>query len=124
MSMLVEFAKKGGLTSYLDTDSGLEIEKRIQAGDDYAKLVMEAMAYHVAKDIGGMSIAAGGKLDAIVLSGGLANSARFMEMIRLWVEPIAPIIVYKENVEMDAMAMGAYKVLNGSEAAKDYVLVK
>lgn len=122
--LLVEFAKKGGLMSYLNEDSGIEIEKRIQAGDDYAKLVMEAMAYQVAKDIGGMSIAAGGKLDAVVLSGGLANSKRFMEMIRQWIEPIAPIIIYKENVEMDAMAMGAYKVLNGSEAAKDYILIK
>jgi butyrate kinase len=120
--LYTELTKRGGLVSYLGDDNCLNIENRIAAGDKQADLVMRAMAYQVAKEVGAMAVAAGGRVDAIVFSGGLSRSDWLMNHIRPQIEHLAPVIVYPGSLEMEAMAHGAYRVLAGQEEAMTYSL--
>ena len=110
----------GGMVAYLGTHDMQEVEKRIDEGDKKAKLVFEAMAYQIAKEIGAMSTVIEGKVDAIVLTGGMAFSNKLVELIRARVEFIAPLYIYPGEQEMKALAMGALRVINGEEEAKTY----
>ncbi|MCI0512320.1 butyrate kinase [candidate division KSB1 bacterium] len=110
----------GGLTAYLNTNDAREIERRIQAGDRQAEEVYQAMAYQIAKEIGAMSTVLGGALRAIVISGGLASSAMLVQWIRERVAFIAEILVFPGELEMEALAEGALRVLRGLEAALIY----
>jgi butyrate kinase len=111
---------RAGLVSYLGTNSAKEVEERVEAGDSEARQVYEAMAYQIAKEIGGMATALKGEVDAIVLTGGLAGS----EMLTNWIKErcgfIAPIHLYPGQDEMKALAMGGLRVLRGQEKAKEY----
>lgn len=111
---------KGGLVAYLGTNSVEEIEKRIAAGDTKAKEVYEAMAYRISKEIGAMSTVLKGKVDRIVLTGGIANSVMLTSWIKERVGFIAPVIIYPGENEMLALSQGALRVLNGEEQAKEY----
>jgi len=110
----------GGLTAYLGTNDGREVMKRIKAGDQYARLIYEAMAYQIAKEIGAGATVLKGKVDAIVLTGGMANDKELMGWIEERVEFIAPVKVYPGEMEMKAMAQGALRVLRGEEEVKEY----
>jgi len=112
--------KEGGLKAYLGTDDGREVEKRIDAGDDHAREVYEAMAYQIAKEIGAMATVLQGKLDAIVITGGLARDERVMNWIKERVAFIAPVHLFPGAFEMEALALGALRVLRGEERALDY----
>jgi butyrate kinase len=111
---------RGGLVAYLGTNSLEEIEKRIGRGDDCAREVFDAMAYQIAKEIGAMATVLRGGLNAVVLTGGLTASHRLVSMITERVQFLAPVLVYPEEEEMKALAMGALRVLNGIEQAKEY----
>jgi len=97
-----------------------EVERRIAAGDEHARLVYEAMAYQIAKEIGLMAAVLKGRPDAIVLAGGLAYSIRLVGWIRERVEWMARVWVYPGEDEMLAMAQGALRVLRGQEEAREY----
>jgi butyrate kinase len=105
---------EGGLSAYLGTKDAREIEKRINAGDKEAKLLFSAMAYQVAREIGAMAAVLGGKLDGIVLTGGLSRSAMLVEWIKERVFFLADIYIFSEN-EMEALAQGALRVLTGED---------
>lgn len=111
---------KGGLTAYLGTNSVEEVEKKISSGDAFAKEVYEAMAYQIVKEIGAMATVLSGKLNAIVLTGGIANS----KMLTLWVEEhvrfIAPVIIYPGEDEMKSLAEACLRVLKDQEKTKEY----
>jgi butyrate kinase len=111
---------QGGLVAYLATNDATAVEKRIAQGDTYAAQVYEAMAYQIAKEIGAMATVLHGQVDAIVLTGGLARSERLVGWIRQRVEFIAPVIVFSGDIEMQALAAGARRVLSGEEAAREY----
>jgi butyrate kinase len=111
---------KGGLVAYLGTNDAGEVEKRIKNGDIYAKEVYEAMAYQIAKEIGAMATVLKGNVDAIVLTGGLANSKMLVNWISERVSFIAPVIVIPGEDEMRALALGVLRVLRGEEKAKEY----
>jgi butyrate kinase len=111
---------KGGLVAYLGTNNADEVEKRIQNGDEYAREVYEAMAYQIAKEIGAMATVLKGKVDAIVLTGGLANSKMLVDWITERVSFIAPVLVFPGEDEMRALALGVLRVLRGEEQAKEY----
>ena len=111
---------KGGLASYLDTKSGEEVEARIAAGDDYAELVYSSMVYHVAKEIGAMATVLKGDVRAIGITGGLAHSKLLTTKIKEYVRYIAPIYVFPGELEMQALAEGAVRVLSGAETVKNY----
>jgi butyrate kinase len=110
----------GGMVAYLGTNDMREVEKKIDNGDNKAKLVFEAMAYQIAKEIGAMSTVINGKVDAIVLTGGMAYSKKLVDLIKSRVEFIAPLFVFPGEQEMKALALGALRVLRGEEEAKTY----
>jgi butyrate kinase len=112
--------KKGGMTAYLGTNDLSKCEKLIKEGDEYAALVLESMAYQVSKEIGAMSAVLEGRVDAIILTGGLAYSNRFTGSIKQRVGLIAPVKVYPGENEMPALVKGALRVLRGEEQAIDY----
>ena len=105
----------GGLVNYLGTSDLREVERRIDAGDAEAKLAFDGMVYAQAKDIGAMSTTMNMDIDAIVLTGGMANSKRLVEALSARVSKIAPIIVVPGSHEMDSLATGAIRVMNGEE---------
>ena len=110
----------GGLVAYLGTNDGREVGKMIQEGDKKAELIYKAMAYQVAKEIGSCAAVLKGKVDAIVLTGGIAYDKDFVKWISDSVSFIAPISVYAGEEEMIALAEGALRVLRGEEEAKAY----
>ena len=111
--------REGGLYSYLGTRDLREVERRIEAGDARAALIFDAMAYQIAKDIGTMATALCGRVDAILLTGGMAHSKKLVDTIRPYVEWIAPIVVYPGEDELQAMAEGALRVLRHEEQARE-----
>ncbi len=114
------FVGGGGLVSYLGTNDGREVKKMIEAGNEKAKLVYEAMAYQVSKEIGAGATVLKGDVDAILLTGGLANDELFVGWIKKRVKYIGDILVYPGEYEMVAMAEGAIRVLRGQEEPKIY----
>ncbi|KXG75079.1 butyrate kinase [Thermotalea metallivorans] len=111
---------KGGLVAYLGTNDGREVVKMIEEGNKEAELVYQAMAYQVAKEIGSCAAVLKGKVDAIVLTGGIAYDKTFVKWIQNRVEFIAPVIIYPGEDEMIALAEGGLRVLRGEEEAKIY----
>ncbi|WP_054935475.1 butyrate kinase [Moorella stamsii] len=111
---------QGGLVAYLGTNDASEVEKRVKSGDAKARLVFEAMAYQVSKEIGAMACVLAGKVDYIVLTGGLAFSEIFTGWVRGRTHWIAPVLVYPGEEEMRAMVEGALRVLRGEEKPRVY----
>ena len=111
---------QGGLLAYLGTNNMSRVDAMIQDGDQKPLLIIQAMAYQIAKDIGAMSTVLHGRVDAIVLTGGLANSARLVDLISRRVRFIAPVKVYPGENEMLALVQGTLRVLSGTEAVKHY----
>ena len=111
---------RGGLIAYLGTNDVSRVEAKIQEGDENALLILKAMAYQISKDIGAMSTVLHGRVDVIVLTGGLANSARLAAWISKRIGFIAPVKVYPGENEMHALAQGALRVLSGTESVKHY----
>ena len=109
---------EGGLYAYLGTRDLEEVERRIDQGDDEARAVFEAMVYQVAKEAGGMAAVLKGKVDAVLLTGGMAHSERVVSLLRGYLEWIAPITVYPGEDELQALAEGVFRVLDGEEQAK------
>jgi butyrate kinase len=112
--------KKGGLLAHLGTDNVEEVQKRIDEGDEKAELIFKAMIYQIAKEIGAMATTLDGKVDAVVLTGGIANSTKLIDAIIQKVKFIAPVLVFPGEDEMEALTRGALRVLSGEEKAKDY----
>lgn len=108
-------SQAGGLTSYFGTSDADKIHKRIEAGDKKAKAVWDAGIYQCCKWIGMMGAVLEGKVDAIVLTGGLLRFPEIEEQIKKSCGFIAPVYSYPGELEHEAMAEGAYKVLTGQE---------
>lgn len=122
---LAEMKKKikgcGGLVAYLGTNDARKVCEMIEAGDEKAKLIYEAMAYQVAKEIGSMSTVLEGQVDAIILTGGIAYDAMFTAWIKERVDFIADVVMYPGEDELIALAEGGLRVLRGEEQAKEYL---
>jgi butyrate kinase len=118
--MFKKLAGQGGLVAHLGTNSAVEVEKRIGAGDEHARLIYEAMAYQIAKEIGAMATVLCGQVDAIVITGGVAHSTVLLGWIQDRVAWIAPVLVYPGEDEMLALAQGTLRVLRGEENAQIY----
>lgn len=111
---------QGGLAAYLGTTDAQQVEEMIQGGNEKARLVFEAMAYQIAKDIGAMCSVLKGEMDGIIITGGLAHSERLTGMIAERVRFLAPVSVYPGEDEMAALAAGGLRVLEREEAIKKY----
>ncbi len=110
----------GGLVAYLGTSDILEIEKRIESGEEKAEFYFEAMIYQIAKDIGGMATVMKGEIDRIILTGEIAHSKRLTDSITNRVQFIAPVEVVPGAVEMKALVEGVLRILRGEETPRDY----
>ncbi len=109
----------GGFTAYLGSNDMVEITKKAE-NDENARLILDAFIYQVAKDIGSRAAVLEGKVDAIILTGGIAYGSRVTDAIAKYVDWIAPVVVYPGEDELLALAQGGLRVLNGEEEAKDY----
>jgi butyrate kinase len=111
----------GGLKAYLNTVDVREVLKMIDDGDENAKIILEAMAYQIAKGIGELATVVEGKVDAIVITGGIAYSEVITSWIKRRVEFIAPVEIMPGENEMESLALGTLRVLKGEEEAREYV---
>ncbi len=118
--MMKKLIRESGLVAYLETKDVVRIEKRILAGDRKAELIYQAMAYQIAREIGAVSTVLKGQVDAIILTGGLAYGKSFVEAIIERVNWIADVEIQPGENELQALAEGAVRVLNGIEQAKTY----
>jgi len=114
-------SKKGGMVAYLDTNDMRVCEQMMTDGDLKAKLVFDAMVYQVAKEIGAMVAALSGKVDAIILTGGLAYSKLFTDAITKRVEFAGTVKLYPGEFEIEALATSVLGVLNKEIQPKIYV---
>ena len=119
--LLKRVAGQAGLTAHLGSNDMRVIEKRIAEGDEHAKLIVDAMIYHVAKNIVAEGAVLCGNIDAILLTGGLARSEYIITNLRRRIDFLAPVYCYPGEDEMEALAMNALDVLRGRQEAKVYV---
>ncbi len=112
--------KNGGLLDHFGTDDAREIERKIEAGDPYAKIIYDGMLYQIAKYAGAMAVAMKGKVDAIILTGGMSHSSYIVDFLRPYLNWISEIVVMPGEFEMEALAAGALRVMDGLEEAKQY----
>ena len=118
--VLKKITGKGGFVAYLDTNDARIVEKAALEGDPKAKLIHDAMGYQVAKSICAAAAVLSGKVDAIILTGGMAYGKPIIDVISKKVAFIAPIVVYPGEDEMLALAQGVIRVLNGDEEVREY----
>lgn len=118
--MIDKLSKSSGLVAYLGVADLREVEKLIDNGDPKAQLYFDAMAYQVAKEIGQAAVALCGKFDAIVLTGGMANSQRLVAQIKKYVSFLGAVRVVPGEFEMEALAAAGMRVLSGQEKLKVY----
>jgi butyrate kinase len=111
---------QGGLAAYIGTTNAVEVEGAIRKGDAKAELIFQAMAYQIAKDIGAMATVLAGKVDGVVLTGGLAHSEMLAGWVRQRTKFIAPVFIFPGEDEMEAMAEGALRILRGEETPREY----
>lgn len=119
-TMLKKIRGQGGLLSHLGTNSALEVENKISAGDEKAKMIYYAMSYQIAKGIGELATAVFGKVDRIIITGGIAYSMMLTNWIKERVGFIAPIEIVPGENEMESLAKGALRVLKGQEDAQNF----
>lgn len=117
-SMMKLVKSKGGLVAHLGTTDSREVEKMIENGDEHAKLIYDAMILNIAKYIGKVAPGVCGKVDAILLTGGIAYSKYVTSEIEKRISFIAPVVVYPGEDEMRSLALGGLRVLRGEETAK------
>ncbi len=110
----------GGYNAYLNTNDAREVNAKAASGDEQAKLVQDAFRYQVSKDIGAMAAVLEGKVDQIILTGGIAYSEETCDAIRARTGFIADFTVYPGEDELLALAQGAIRVMNGEEQAMKY----
>jgi len=114
-------AGEGGMVAHLGTNQFITVCHWVDEGRADAQLIFDAMAYNIAKAIGAMAVVLKGKVDAILITGGMAYSERFMEQIREQVAFLAQVKVYPGEDEMAALAMNGLAVLRGEEEPKMYM---
>ncbi len=113
-------SSKGGLVALLGTNSVIQVMERIREGDQRAAKVLDAMCYNIAKQIGAMAATLAGRVDGILLTGGIAYNEPVVEAIRNRCAFIAPVEVYPGENELEALAINALVVLRGLVEPKVY----
>ncbi len=111
---------KGGCVAYLNTNDFRDVLKMSEEGHEEAQLIYDAFIYQVSKEIGAMATVLEGKVDKIILTGGLAYSDKVVNDIKKRVGWISEIKAYPGEDELLALAQGAIRVLSGEEEAKEY----
>lgn len=109
------------MQGYLGTQNMIEIENRALTGDEKAKLYLDAMIMQIAKGIGQLAPVFKGNVDFIIITGGMANSKVITEAVSDMVKFIAPIEIMAGEKEMEALAQGALRILEGKEKAREFI---
>lgn len=112
--------KTGGFVSHLGTSDALEVIRRAENGDKEAELVWNTMLYQIIRYIGAMAGVLRGKVDGVLLGGGMVHNKELVENITEACSWIAPVTAYPGEFELEAMAAGAIRVLEGIEKEKIY----
>lgn len=113
-------SSRGGLVAHLGTNSVIQAEERAAQGDARARKVLDAMCYNIAKQICAMAAPLGGRVDAIVLTGGIAFNEPVVAYIRTHCSFLGPVAVYPGENELESLALNALVVLRGEVAPKCY----
>jgi len=111
---------RGGLMAHLGTTDARDVVKRISEGDARAELVLKSMIYNIAKEIGSMSVVLHGKVDAILLTGGISYNDYCINKLKEYIAFIAPVYVFPGEDEMEALAFNALGALRGKLNCKEY----
>ncbi|MHB9140609.1 MAG: butyrate kinase [Paludibacter sp.] len=106
----------GGLMAHLGTNEVQTATLMAEEGDEHAKIVLQALAYHVAKEIGAMFTVLKGDVDAVILTGGIAHSQFVVDYILKMISSFAKVVIYPGEDEMEALAMSGLRVLNGEKS--------
>lgn len=112
--------REGGIFSYLGTKDLDVVLRRIKSGDETARLIFDGLIYQIAKEIGAMAAVLSGKVDAILLTGGMAHAKEVVDDIQARIGWIAPVHVYPGEDEMRALDEGVLRVLRCEEKAREY----
>ncbi|MGL4606566.1 MAG: butyrate kinase [Eubacteriaceae bacterium] len=115
-----KMTRRGGLVAYLDTNNVIEVEKRIDEGDAFAKEIYDAMIYQIAKEIGGMATVLKGNLEMVILTGGLAYSETLIREIKSYIGYLGEVVVSPGEDEMASLRDGVLRIINGEERVKTY----
>jgi len=118
--LIKKLSRESGLKAYLGEADLRKVEERIKGGDKKALLYFEAMAYQIAKEIGACSAVLRGKFDAIILTGGMAQSKLLIKKLKEHISYLGEVIVVPGEFEMEALVGGALRVLNKEESPKEY----
>ena len=110
----------GGLMDHLGTADVMEIKERIESGDTYARYVYDGMIYQIGKYIGMMGAVLEGNVDAVLLTGGISRDSYLTERIKVMCGYLAPVEAIAGEFEMEALALGAYRVLTREEPEREY----
>ncbi|WP_300281955.1 butyrate kinase [Peptacetobacter sp.] len=111
---------KGGIYSYLKTNDLRKVEEMIDNDDKNAQIIYDAMIYQMAKAIGEMATVVDGKVDAIIITGGIAHSKKFTEKLTKKIKFISKVEIMPGENEMESLAFGALRVLKGEEEAREF----
>ncbi len=112
---------KGGLSAILNTTDVAKIAEQAALGREPYRSVLNAMLYSVGKEVGARAVALRGKVDAIIITGGIAHSDYCVKGIKKWIEWIAPIVVRAGEDELDALAFNAYEAMTGAIPITKYL---
>lgn len=112
---------EGGYVAYLGTNSAREVEERARVGDKKARLIQEALFYQVSKLIGEMAVVLNGKIDGILITGGMAFSPNTEKSIKQKTGFLAPVFIYPGEDELQALAMNALLAARGEVEVKEYI---
>jgi len=118
--MMKKLVGDSGLVAHLGTNNAVEVGNMIDSGNKDAALIYKSMAYQVAKEIGSCAAVLKGFVDAIIITGGMANDSRFTEWIEEYISFIGKIFVIPGENEMLALAEGTLRILRGEEDVKEY----
>ncbi len=118
--LTTKLSREAGLKAYLGEADLRKVEEMIESGDEKAGLYYNAMVYQIAKEIGSVAAVLKGNFDAVVLTGGMANSSRLISTLKEYISFLGDIVVVPGEFEMEALAAGARRVLSGRETPKEY----
>lgn len=119
--LMAKLKRNSGIKGHLGTNDCREVERRIANGDEKARRIYEAQAYQIAKGIGEMAPPLCGKLDAVILTGGMAYSEYITAEIIRRINYLGQVVVVPGENEMEALTFGALRILKGEERYSEYV---
>ncbi|MDR1299522.1 MAG: butyrate kinase, partial [Oscillospiraceae bacterium] len=119
--LILKIVKTGGLTGLLGTDDLREVLRRIESGDSFAKTVYETMVYQIVKCAGAMAAALNGEVDAVLFTGGMSKSTQLVGALTERLSWIAPAAVFPGEFEMEGLAAGVMRIVDGAETAHEYI---